>query len=287
MNKNSFRRKTIGLFRLFRFELPFTAGVCVILGELLALGKIPAVTEIILGFLSIFFISASALILNDYFDIESDKINAPQRPLPAGLVNKPDVLFLSAVVTLFGFITSYLISLVALLVVALVWVVGFLYNWRFKKAGLLGNLMVCFSVSMTFIFGGITVGYPFEKTVWLFAIIALLIDLGEEIAADAMDIEGDRKVGSRSLALLLGTKKALRISGVIFLLVIVVSIIPFLCGWLNLIYLIPVFIIDAGLLYSTIKLLDMRIKNKRNYIRLIYMNALVGLLIFILIRLIL
>jgi len=52
-----FRTRILGLFRLFRFELPFNAGVCVILGELLALGKLPNTTEIVLGFLSIFFIS--------------------------------------------------------------------------------------------------------------------------------------------------------------------------------------------------------------------------------------
>ena len=105
-----FRTRILGLFRLFRFELPFTAGVCVILGELLALGKFPTTTEIVLGFLSIFFISATSLILNDYFDIESDKINAPERPLPAGLVTERDVVLLSIVVTMLGFITGYLIT---------------------------------------------------------------------------------------------------------------------------------------------------------------------------------
>lgn len=72
-----FKRKLWDLFRLFRFELPFAAGVSVILGELLALGQLPTAREIILGFLSVFFISAAALIINDYFDLESDKINAP------------------------------------------------------------------------------------------------------------------------------------------------------------------------------------------------------------------
>jgi 4-hydroxybenzoate polyprenyltransferase and related prenyltransferases len=87
--------------------------------------------------------------------------------------------------------------------------VGFLYNWWLKKAGLIGNLMVSFSVGMTFIFGGIAVNKPFETIVWFFAIIVMLIDLGEEIAADAMDIEGDSQAGSRSLALILGRENAL------------------------------------------------------------------------------
>lgn len=279
-----FTAKVLGLFRLFRFELPFTAGVCAILGELLALGKLPAIPEIVLGFLSIFFISAAALILNDYFDIETDKINAPERPLPAGLVTEQDVVLLFIVATVLGFITGYLINLEALLVIVLVWAVGFLYNWRFKKAGFVGNLMVSFSVGMTFIFGGIAVDKPFEKIVWFFATIVMLIDLGEEIAADAMDIEGDREVGSRSLALVLGRENALKISGAIFLLIIVASSLPFLSGWLEWIYLFPILLIDAVILYSTSKLLDSKIVNRRIYIRWIYLSGLVGLLIFIIIR---
>lgn len=281
-----FKTRMLGLFRLFRFELPFTAGVCVILGEILALGKIPTTTEIVLGFLSIFFISATALILNDYFDLETDKINAPERPLPAGLVTEQDVVLLSIAVTILGFITGYLISLEALLAVILVWTVGFLYNWRFKKAGFIGNLMVSFSVGMTFVFGGIAVDNPFEKIVWFFAIIVMLIDLGEEIAADAMDIEGDRQAGSHSLALVLGRENALKISGATFLLVIVVSSLPFLLGWLEWIYLFPILLINVVILYSTSKLLDSRIVNRRIYIRWIYLSGLVGFLIFIIIRLV-
>ncbi|MFY1112496.1 MAG: UbiA family prenyltransferase [Methanosarcinaceae archaeon] len=279
-----FKTRMIGLFRLFRFELPFAAGVCVVLGELLALGELPTPTEIVLGFLSFFFISAAALILNDYFDVEIDRINAPERPLPAGLVTGQDVVLLSIAVTGLGFTTGYLISLEALLVVILVWAVGFLYNWRFKRAGFIGNLMVSFSVGMTFVFGGIATGRPFETIVWFFAVIVMLVDLGEEIAADAMDIEGDRQAGSRSLALVLGRENALKISGAIFLLVIVASILPFFLGWLELIYLFPILLMDAVILYSTSKLLDSRIVNRRIYIRWIYLSGLAAFLIFIIIR---
>ncbi|MCC4767151.1 prenyltransferase [Methanosarcina sp. DH1] len=280
------RPKILGLFRLFRFELPFTAGVCVILGELLALGALPTTTEIVLGFLSIFFISATALILNDYFDLEIDRINAPERPLPAGLVTEQEVILLSIVVAILGLITSYLISLEALLVVILVWAVGLLYNWRFKKAGLIGNLMVSFSVGMTFIFGGIAVNKPFEIIVWFFAVIVMLVDLGEEIAADAMDIEGDSRAGYHSLALELGREKALKISGAVFLLVVVASSLPFFLGWLEWIYLFPILLIDIVILYSTGKLLDSRTANRRIYIRWIYLTGLVAFIIFIIIRMV-
>lgn len=118
-------KKVRGLACLFRFELPFAAGISVLLGQLLALGRFPSLTEIGLGFGSVFCISAAALILNDYFDIESDRINAPERPLPSGLVSPRDVIVLTIVVTLLGLALSYLISAAALLLAALVWAVVF------------------------------------------------------------------------------------------------------------------------------------------------------------------
>ncbi len=286
MSENTFmlRRKWRGLFRLFRFELPFTAGVCVILRELLALGRLPAVTEIALGFLSVFFISSTALILNDYFDLETDRINAPERPLPSGLITERDVIFLSVAVTILGFITAFFISVEVFLVIVFVWAVGFLYNWRFKRTGFMGNLMVAFSVGMTFILGGIAVNKPFENLVWFFAVWVMLIDLGEEIAADAMDIEGDRKAGSRSLAIVLGSENALKISAAVFLLVVAGSSLPFLLRWMEMIYLFPVLLTDAVILYSTVKLLDSGIANRRIYIRSIYLSGLVALFIIIIIR---
>jgi len=275
------RKKVLGLARLFRFELPFAAGVCVVLGSLLALHQFPVISLVVLGFSSVFFISAAALILNDYFDVESDKLNAPGRPIPSGLVTKQEVLILSLIVTLLGMLASALISLPALVTVVLVWLVGFLYNWRLKKARILGNLMVSLSVGMTFIYGGIVVGKPFEPIVWFFALLVALINLGEEVAADSMDAAGDSHARSRSLAVLLGPEQALKISGVIFLLVVAVSFLPVLLGWLDLIYLLPIFLMDVVILYSTKQLLNSKLVDRRKYVRWIYLSGLAALIVII------
>jgi geranylgeranylglycerol-phosphate geranylgeranyltransferase len=278
------KTKIPGLLRLFRFELPFTAGVCVLLGELLALGRLPTISQMVLGFLSVFFISASSLILNDYFDLETDRINAPGRPLPSGLVTGREGIALFCVVTLLGFCASFLLGLEALLVGILVWMVGFLYNWRFKKTGLPGNLMVSFSVGMTFIFGGIAVGQPLEKVVWLFGVMAMLINLGEEIAADAMDIEGDKEAGSRSLPVLLGGENALKISASIFTLACIVSCLPLLFGWMEWVYVFPILLMDGIIIFATIQLLNASLVNRRMFIRWIYLGALLAIGIIIIMK---
>ena len=257
------------------------------MGQIIALGKFASVLETIFGFLSVFFISASILVLNDYFDVETDKLNAPDRPIPSNVVTPSEALLLSINLMFFGLILSYLISVTALLFSIILLIIGFLYNRKYKKNGLPGNLMVSFSVGMTFIYGGVSVGLSFNHIVWFFGLIAALIDLGEEIAADAMDMQGDLLINSNSLAIKYGKQVALQISSYIFFFVILLASIPFILRWLPTIYLVPIAIIDVSIAYSALRLLKSS-NNKEagmKYIRWIYLGATLGLLVFILMRL--
>jgi len=276
--------KIRGLIKLLRFELPFSAGVCVVMGQMLALGKFTSIPVTVFGFASMFLISASILVLNDYFDIETDKINTPHRPIPSGIVSPKEALFFSLLLLLSGILLSYLINVTVLIISILLSIIGFLYNRYFKKSGLPGNLMVSFSVGMTFIYGGATVGLPFHKTVLFFGLIAALIDLGEEIASDAMDIEGDRLINSNSLAISYGGSTALKISGYIFLFVILLSFIPFILNWFSLIYLMPIGIMDLAIAYPALRLLKSKNEEGRKFIRWIYLGAIFGIIVFIIMR---
>lgn len=281
MNADAYK-KIKGLIQLIRPELPFSAGVCVVLGQLVALGKFPSFQEMILGFLCGFFISGSAIVLNDFFDLEVDKVNAPNRPLPAGIISPPEALLFSAVTTFTGLAAAYVLSFPAFILCLIFWVIGFLYNWRFKEAGLLGNLMVSSSVAITFILGGMVVGDPWNKIVWCFALMAFFIDLGEEIAGDAMDIEGDKKRGSRSIAIVKGRSFALVISGLLFSLVVLISFIPVIFKWLGVSYLLMIFITDILVVVFTIRLLKSRTSEEGvRAMRGIYLGALVGMIAFI------
>lgn len=276
--------KIKGLLKLLRFELPFSAGVCVVMGQLLALGEFASTALTIFGFLSVFLISASILVMNDYFDVETDKINAPHRPIPSNLVTPNEALYFSLLLLLAGILFGYLISVTVLLISIVLAVVGFLYNRYFKKSGLPGNLMVSFSVGMTFIYGGASVGLPFHKMVLFFGLIAALIDLGEEIAADAMDIKGDQLIKSNSLAIKYGKSVSLKISGYIFFFVILLSFIPFILNWFPLIYLVPIGIMDISIAYPALRLLNSKNEEGRKYIRWIYLGAISGLILFIIMR---
>ena len=282
-----FNQKIRAVIQIIRPELAFAAGVSVVLGEIIALGKFAGLRETILGFVCGFFLSGSAIILNDYFDLEVDRVNAPERPLPMGLVSAGEAIFLAIATICLGLAASFLIGPVAFIVCVIMALIGFLYNWKFKQAGLTGNLMVASSVAITFILGGIASGQPWNKIVWTFALIAFLFDLGEEIAGDAMDMEGDARRGSRSIAILRGRRFALVLSSFLFGLVVLISFIPLLLGWLGLIYLVMIVITDGIIVVYATRLLNSKTPAEgRGAMRRIYLGALVAMLAFILGKLI-
>lgn len=277
-------RRIKGLIKLMRPELPFSAGLCVVMGQIFSLGEVPGLASALSGFFSIFLLSAAILVLNDYFDIESEKINAPHRPIPSGAVSPQEALIWAVVLFVSGIGLSYLMGMLAFATALVVALTGFLYNRKYKKSGLPGNLMVSFSVGMTFIYGGISVGMPFNHTAWFFGLIAALIDLGEEIAADAMDAEGDKLINSKSIAIRYGRGTALRISSVIIASVIILSAVPFYLGWFAYIYLIPVGIMVLSIAYCTVMLLKSKGDEGRKHIRNLYLGATAGILVFLVMR---
>lgn len=248
----------------------------------MALGGLPSLRDAILGFSCGFFLSGSALVLNDYFDLEVDKVNAPQRALPSGAVSKSDVIALTCFATFLGLAASYFMGTLALAVSILFWFVGVLYNWRFKEKGISGNLMVASSVAITFVIGGIAVGDPWNRMVWFFSLIAFLIDLGEEIAGDAMDMEGDAVRGSKSIALLFGRHMALRISAGIFFLVVSLGFVPITLGWLERRYLVVMAIAGMVVGFQAIQLVRSKTPEEgRKVMRSLYLGPTLGLVVFI------
>ena len=181
-----------------RIDLVFGAGIFVVAGEILGLGGLPPLKAALLGFLTGLFISGSANISNDYFDRDVDRVNQPGRPLPSGRISVAQLWTLSLLFAAAGLATAALLGSLVLVLAAAVWGIALLYNMKFKEMGLFGNLTVAFCVAMTVIIGGATVGV-IHGIVLTFAVLAFLFDLGEEIAADAMDVIGDELRSSKAL----------------------------------------------------------------------------------------
>lgn len=275
--------KLKAIFQLIRPELPIAAGVCVVVGQTIALSEFAPVETMVEGFSLGFFLSSSAMIFNDYFDIEVDRVNSPQRPLPSGRITKTEAIVLGISTAVIALGVAISIAPIIFLVGLLLWILGFLYNWKWKSHGLLGNLVVSINVAMTFLAGAFSVGQIHNPAVWLFGLIAFLFDLAEEIAGDAMDIEGDLKRGSKSLAIIYGRRTSLRISASLFFGMILVSLIPIIFGIPPAGYAVTIIALDIIVVIFTRKLLLSQTPQEgRKAMRVMYIAATTCLFVYIL-----
>ena len=128
---------------------------------------------------------------------------------------------------------------------------------------------------------------PTDGIVWWFGLLATVFDLGEGIAADAMDIEGDNLIGSRALAIMIGPPNALKVSAGVFPGVRVVSVVPFFFGWLDLNYLIPLGLMDLNIAYSLYRLSEPGADTPRRFVRWIHLGGSLSIFIFIMMQLVL
>ncbi len=256
---------------LARPDLVFGAGLFVVAGEILALGQLPAAGTALLGFLTGLFVSGSANIFNDYFDREVDRVNRPDRPLPSGRVSAAELWGLFVAFAVAGLASSALLGPAVLALAAAVWGVALFYNVRLKEAGFLGNLAVAFCVSMTVVLGGLAAG-AVNGLVVTFAALAFLFDLGEEIASDAMDVEGDSVRSSRSIAATAGRAQALRVSGVAFALFVALTFLPYAAGWLGPVYLACAAVAGLCMSYLAARLVrSATIAEGRVFVRRLYL----------------
>ncbi|MDD1712840.1 MAG: UbiA family prenyltransferase, partial [Methanoregulaceae archaeon] len=221
-----------------------------------------------------------ANISNDYFDRDVDRINLPSRPLPSGRITGTELWILFFLFTAAGLVAAGFLGPLVLALTGILWGIAFLYNMKIKESGFYGNLIVATCLGMIFILGGIIAG-AVNGVVLTFAALAFFFDLGEEIASDAMDLKGDEVRSSESLAKRWGRDRAMRLSGIMFLLFFVLTLLPFLAGWLGYTYLILIGFADLFMLWCSLALMRSRIPDEgRLQIRRLYLAWGVFVIVF-------
>lgn len=229
-------------------------GLAVLVGEAIALGRLPSATDAIFGFLTAFLLLAGTMVLNDIEDAQIDKINSPQRPIPSGRVGIREAYALSAVLSILAVLSSAILGLLTFLTALVALALMAYYNTRGKKTGLLGNAVVSFNVALPFFFGGLAVN-NLRPLLFIFFLLAFLANMAREIAKGISDIAGDSSKGVRTVAVTMGPKSAARLSAGLFSIAVLLSLLPPLNNEVSLFYYPAVALADVGFLFSSYKLL--------------------------------
>ncbi len=225
-------------------------GVAIIIGAIITGGNqvLGDWISLTLAFLTGFSLSGAAMAINDYYDREIDAINEPERAIPSGRISPQSAVIFTGVLSLIGLGSSFLISTGALAVAVFAWIVMMVYSIKGKKLGFIGNLMVSFSVTLPFIYGGIMTGSLASSLP--FSGIASLANTGREITKGIVDVEGDKKEGVNTVAVVQGEPSAARIASLFFVAAVLVSIYPIYKASVSFWYIPFVALTDIGLLYS-------------------------------------
>src|SRR3989442_1318054 len=71
-------------------------GLGVVIGEAIAIApKLPGIQAAIFGFLTASLMMAGTMVANDVYDVEIDRVNSPQRPLPSGTIRTREAIVLA------------------------------------------------------------------------------------------------------------------------------------------------------------------------------------------------
>lgn len=203
---------------------------------------------LIFAVIASFMISGAGIILNDYYDIKIDKINAPERPLPSGRLKKKSALLFAAALFVAGIGLAFTINSYCLGIAILNTLLELLYAKKLKQVAVVGNVVDSWFVASTFIFGAcITMDF---SIVWTLTVLAFLANMGREIFGDMEDIRGDRAMELHTLPIMIGNRIS-RITGSFFIvLAVAMSVLPYYMGLLSINYLVMVALADALFLVS-------------------------------------
>ncbi|RLG59257.1 hypothetical protein DRN86_04505 [Candidatus Geothermarchaeota archaeon] len=259
----------------------FMIGFAVIVGEVIGLKGFPSLNLAILSFLTGFLVSSSSMVFNDYFDIEIDRINAPNRPLPSGRVSKGEAITAGLLYGMLGCLASAFIGSLSLAIALIFWTIAILYDWIGKKLSLLGNAMVSASVAIPYVFGGICVK-KITSTIMILAFMSFLANMGREIIKGIIDVEGDRIKGYKTLALTRGERFASLTAFSFLVTSIFLSPLPYAIGEMGILYILLIILADLIIAFSALKLVKAKRRNELKRIkRLILLGMFLGLVSFL------
>ena len=231
--------KVKGYFKIMRPVTSFSGALAILLGGYVA--RTGAWFEIILATVIGFLLAGAANAWNDYRDIEIDRINQPQRALPAGMINLQEANWFALILNAVAILLSLAISGPAVLMTLAFTLILYVYSWRLKSTVLLGNCTIALVSAMTVIFGGVAAGNP-RPTLWLAVIIWVAI-LGREVLKTIADYEGDLGQQCRTIATVWGKSRA----RLVFYGVMVVSVMAMMLPhWLQLYRPVYAYIVILG-----------------------------------------
>ena len=261
-------------------------------------GSIPPgdTKQFLLLVLASVFIAAGGYVINDYFDINIDEVNKPQRLVVDKVIHRRWAIawhfILSSagvLLTFFAlpFFQKWYLVLANAFCVASLW----FYSTNFKKSLLIGNIVISLLTSWTIMiifFSKVTLAdaigmgghshQKFFRLAILYAAFAFISSLIREAIKDMEDIEGDARYGCRTMPIVWGVN-ASKVYVAVWLIVLIAALIVlqvyvlqfkwwFAVGYSVALIIIPLIMIFSRLFRATTAAHFHRLSNWTKFVML-------------------
>lgn len=255
--------KLLAALRLTRIEHSVMLVIAVLAAELLA-GGLPSIGMLALSLVTPIFVSMGSFAINDYFDIEVDRLNGKaRRPLVSGALAPAQALWIAGASFAIGVAASWFINVYAFAIALIFALLAMAYASWLKEKLLVGNAYVALSMVIPFIYGNYVSSpalapafAPLAPALVPVCMMVFLSGFGREIHGTIRDYSGDVKVrNARTMPKAVGITGAAAFALALYLAAIAISAYLFLYvapfRW-NPAYGAMVLVSDALLLYVSI-----------------------------------
>ena len=181
----------------------------------------------IVGPLAMYLVGISAYVYNDIQDLEADRINAKDRPLPSGRVSKGQAMKLAIVAGASAFALSLFLNYWVVALVSFGIALGYVYSTpplSLKDRFFVKSIVASLWAAVSSLGGSLAVlGYVTGKTLFS-ATLFLVYGMGFSPVADIGDIEGDRAAGKRTIPAVMGPIFTAKFSSAIMMSYVVATV---------------------------------------------------------------
>jgi geranylgeranylglycerol-phosphate geranylgeranyltransferase len=210
----------------------------------------------ILAVLAVSLVIAGSAAINDYFDVESDRISHPERVIPSNQISLARTAQFSALTLLAGLAVSYAINALAFGIVVLDVVLFVLYPRLFKRiSGFLSNLVMGYLGATVALFAGAVVFKTVDIASLSFVGMIAAGAISLNVLKDVLTIDGDLKAKYPTLVIKRGIRIAAVVGAIFLLLSVLTSPFPFVVGAAGYAYLLPIAIWGAIGILTALSLL--------------------------------
>lgn len=253
--------------KLLRYKNSLMAGLAALIAVIITYSSLYGGLGGIFGFiyttpqrlgyvvLMVFLATGGGNALNDFYDMDIDKINRPERPIPSGKIKPKNAYIFSYFCFVTALSIGFAINIFSGIIGLFNVVVMILYAQKLKTTTLLGNLSVAYLVGSIFLFGGSFFGLEGIKIMLPLFFLSFFATASREIVKDIEDIKGDAAKGAKTFPIVYGKKKSEYLAAMFIIPAAVCTPLPYIFGYFGKYYIIAVIPAGLGMIYALYRLL--------------------------------